>query len=331
MYVGRLAPSPTGYLHLGNARTFLVTWLRARQAGGTLIMRMEDLNYPRVQQETVRESYEDLRWLGLDWDYGPPDSQPLKSVAPHGSYVQSERSDVYRRYLDKLAAQDLVYPCTCTRKDILAALDAPHDGEEPRYPNTCRGRWNSRAEAQAQSGRNAALRMRVEPGESTFVDLFHGPHTVDLYESSGDFVVSTRLDQLPSYHLAVVSDDIEMGVTEVVRGADLLPTTHRHLLLYRAFGMAPPNYYHLPLMRDTAGRRLAKRDGDTRIAHLRKQGIPAERVLGWLAYTLGQQSTPSDLTVESLQAQFDPTRIPRNEIHLTTADRTHLGLAERQD
>jgi len=331
-YVGRLAPSPTGYLHLGNARTFLLTWLHARASAGRLILRLEDLNYPRIDAATIRGTYEDLAWLGLDWDDAPigaNDASAIDNPPGDDPFVQRDRyaAGVYAASLRRLQAAGLVEPCTCTRKDMIAALDAPHEGDEMPYANRCRGRWRDAAEAEAVSGRVPALRFRVSPGISRIDDGIAGPHELDLASWSGDFVLQTRPDRLPSYHLAVVTDDIEMGVTHIIRGADLLPSAHRHAAIYRALGATLPTWSHVPLLRDEGGRRLAKRDGDTRIAHLRELGIPPTRVIGWLAHSLGLRDRPGESTARELLPKFDLARVPRTDAVVTAADRRYLGLA----
>jgi len=267
-YRGRLAPSPTGYLHLGHARTFWIAQQRTRSNGGTLVLRNEDLDRSRSKKEFVSGMFEDLRWFGFEWQEGPDCGGPL------GPYNQSERFQLYRAALEKLRTGGFIYPCTCSRKDILDALAAPHEGdEEPIYPGTCRPPDNS-AFRVPHSAYN--WRFRVPDGESvSFVDGHHGSQEFIAGKNFGDFVV-WRHDDMPAYQLAVVVDDDAMHVTEVVRGADLLLSTARQLLLYRALRLTAPAFYHCPLMMDEAGMRLAKRHDAFSLRALRKQGKAPE-------------------------------------------------------
>jgi glutamyl-tRNA synthetase len=269
-YVGRLAPSPTGALHLGNLRTFMVAWLRARAAGGRLVMRMEDLDHPRDKPGAVAQTLEELRWLGFDWDE---------------EHVQSARVDVYRSALERLRAQTLAYPCVCSRRDVEAAQSAPHAGEQLHYPGTCRGRFATWAEAAAV--RPPCWRFRVPDGACVaFEDVFAGPFEQDVSRALGDFPLA-RDENGAGYTLAVVVDDAAMGVTEVVRGDDLLPATPAQILLQRALGLPAPAYCHLPLAVGPDGRRLAKRHGDTRIAAFRAAGWSSRRLIGFVAASCG--------------------------------------------
>lgn len=274
-YRGRLAPSPTGYLHLGHARTFWTAQERARKAGGDLILRIEDLDGPRCREEFRGAVLEDLRWFGFEWVEGPD------LGGPHAPYVQSLRMERYGEALDRLRAGGWVFPCTCSRRDIAGALSAPHAGdEEPVYPGTCRAR--PRAEGGAVG--RPAWRFRVPDGEPiVFEDLGFGRQSYLAGRDFGDFVV-WRGDGFPSYQLACVADDAAMGVTEVVRGADLLMSTARQLLLYRALGWEPPRFFHCPLVTDEAGVRLAKRHAALSLRRLREEGKdPVELRRTWQA------------------------------------------------
>ena len=287
-YVGRLAPSPTGALHLGNVRTFAVAWLRARQRGGRLIMRIEDLDGPKIKRGATGAMIDHLRWLGFDWDEGPD---------PPATYVQSRRAAVYARSIRQLAAASLLYPCVCSRREIAEAASAPH-GDAPLYPQLCRERFSSWHAAWAEPG-GAALRFRVPAGARIgFCDGFVGPVAYGP-DRLDDFVV-VRKNGGASYQLAVVVDDAAMGVTEVVRGDDLLSSTASQLLLYRALGLPAPTFFHVPLVLGPDGRRLAKRHGDTRVALFREQGVSAERIVGWLAQTLGIEGAPAECTLAEL-------------------------------
>lgn len=271
-YRGRLAPSPTGYLHLGHARTFWLAQERARAAGGTLILRHEDLDPDRCKPEFVTALYADLRWFGLDWQEGPDVG------GPHAPYSQSERTLLYREALRRLQAAGFVYPCTCSRKDILAAVTAPHAGDDELiYPGTCRPAGASPPGARS-GGRAPSWRFRVPDGATIeFTDGGFGPQRFVAGRDFGDFVV-WRPDDVPAYQLACVVDDAAMGVTEVVRGADLLLSTARQLLLYRALGLTPPAFFHGPLLTDRKGRRLAKRHDALCLRALRARGFTPEQL-----------------------------------------------------
>lgn len=269
-YRGRIAPSPTGLLHLGHARTFLIAAERATQAGGVLIFRNEDLDPERCRPEFVSAMFEDLRWLGIDWNEGPD------CGGPHRPYSQSERRELYLAAWKQLRDEGFIYPCTCSRKELAQAASAPNDlDDEPVYPGKCRGRTDA-SSFEKPAGVN--WRFRVPDGEEiSFADLHLGPQSYVAGRDFGDFVVWRR-DDVPAYQLAVVTDDHAMGVTEVVRGADLLKSTARQLLLYRALGVNAPQFYHCELVRDDSGVRLAKRHDALSIRRLRESGLSAEEV-----------------------------------------------------
>jgi glutamyl-tRNA synthetase len=269
MYRGRLAPSPTGYLHLGHARTFWTAQQRAAAAGGALILRNEDLDARRFRLEFVDAMIEDLRWFGFRWQEGPD------CGGPFGPYAQSERGHFYRAALEKLRRGGWIYPCRCSRGDVLRALQAPHAGEEePVYPGTCRPAVETIFAVVETKGAN--WRFRVPDGERiSFVDGFFGPQQFQAGRDFGDFVV-WRHDDVPAYQLSVVVDDAAMKITEVVRGADLLVSTARQLLLYRALEWTPPAFYHCPLVTDDAGVRLAKRHDALSLRRLRAEGRTPE-------------------------------------------------------
>ncbi len=278
---GRFAPSPTGLMHLGNARTALLAWLQVRAAGGDLLLRMEDLDPARCRPELAAGLLSDLSWLGLDWDEGP--GRP-GLCAP---YVQSLRADLYREALARLAATGHTYRCYCSRAEVTRAAGAPHAGEEgPRYPGTCRALAPADAAARAAACRQPAWRFRVEPGPVTFTDLLLGPCTFDPGARGGDFVV-WRADGVAAYQLAVAVDDAAMGITHVLRGDDLTDSTPRQLLLLRALGLTPPQYAHVPLLTGPDGSRLSKRHGSVAIAGLRQAGVRPEAVVGYLAALSG--------------------------------------------
>ena len=279
-YRGRLAPSPTGYLHLGHARTFHRAWMRARERGGTLVMRMEDLDPDRSRSEFAEAALEDLRWLGMEWDEGPDIG------GPHAPYIQSRRVDKYREVWQTLRDAGFIYPCRCSRKDLAAALGAPHEGaaraddpdDEPVYPGTCRP-VTTGSEPAYLSGSGLNWRFRVPDGEAIeFEDGNLGPQRFVAGVDFGDFLVWRR-DGVPSYQLACVADDFSMEITEVVRGADLLKSTARQILLNRALGFREPDWFHCELMVDEQGRRLAKRHDALSIRELRRRGMTPEQVL----------------------------------------------------
>jgi glutamyl-tRNA synthetase len=270
-YRGRLAPSPTGYLHLGHARTFWIAQQRAQAAGGTLILRNDDLDAPRCRPEFVTAMFQDLRWFGLHWSEGPDLGGPCEP------YEQSARLQYYAAAFEQLRAGGFIYPCTCSRQDVLRALAAPHPGEdEPVYPGTCRGASPQRP----RLGVN--WRFRIPDGETIpFHDGGCGAQSEIAGRDFGDFLV-WRKDDLPSYQLACVVDDTAMGITEVVRGVDLLTSTCRQLLLYGALKLKAPEYFHCALVNDEHGQRLAKRHDALSLRTLRAEGrTPKELRAGW--------------------------------------------------
>lgn len=300
--VGRLAPSPTGAQHVGNARTYLLAWLSIRSRGGTMILRMEDIDSPRVRAGAAQEAIDDLRWLGLDWDEGPDIGGP---AAP---YVQTERTSLYFDSLEKLKRADRIYPCTCTRTDVASAASAPHVGQEgPIYPGTCANRRASDAELLVEP---FCWRMRTSDRTIRFVDEVRGEEQANVARELGDFVVC-KSDGSPAYQLAVMVDDHAMGVTEVVRGDDLVASTFRQLELYEFFGWSPPSFAHVPLVVGTDGRRLAKRHGDTRLSTIRNLRVSAEELVGYLAESCGLQPSPDACPPESLVADFAISSIPK--------------------
>jgi glutamyl-tRNA synthetase len=296
---GRLAPSPTGALHLGNARSFLLAWLSVRSRGGTVVMRIEDLDHPKVKPWTVSEILDDLRWLGLDWDEGPDVG------GASGPYVQRERSEQYAAALEVLEAKGLVYPCVCSRQDVESAQAAPHAEDFQRYPGTCRGLFRSFADARMglPSGRLPAWRFKAPDEQVCFDDGFCRRQEANVCRRDGDFVLA-RDAQGAGYMLAVVVDDAAMGITEVLRGDDLLPATHRQLLLYRALGLAPPQFVHVPLVVGPDGKRLAKRHGDTRLRAYRESGVTAEQIVGFLAWSCGLVPEATRCSPQDLVAGF---------------------------
>lgn len=292
--VCRLAPSPTGAQHLGNSRTFLLAYWSARAQNAELILRIEDIDSPRVKPWATDQVIEDLAWLGIQYDGVP--------------IIQTERTGLYQTVLDRMIADDRVYPCTCTRTDIEAAASAPHEhtmrrpstslandfeqtmtAETTIYPGTCSG-WHS--EDPLPEAGSYCWRFRSDPAHQNFTDLVVGRVSCDPITAIGDFPV-TRKEGVAAYQLAVVVDDIDAGVSEIVRGDDLLLSTFRQIQIYEYLGEPIPRYAHVPLVIGEDGRRLAKRHGDTRLSHYRDQGIAPESIVAWAARSV--MNNPSDL------------------------------------
>ena len=272
-YRGRIAPSPTGWLHLGHARTFWIAQERA--TNGTLILRNDDLDGPRCRPEFSEAAIEDLKWFGFRWQEGPDIG------GPRGPYTQSKRIVLYDEAFERLRAGGFIYPCKCSRQDVLLALSAPHEGEdEPLYPGTCRP---PQPVASPHSRAGINWRFRVPDGETiSFHDGHLGSQQAVARRDFGDFLV-WRKDDLPSYQFACTVDDALMGITEVVRGADLITSTFRQLLLHRALGLTPPAFFHCDLMTDEKGERLAKRSDALSLRTLRAQGrTPEELRAAWV-------------------------------------------------
>ncbi|MFW6060227.1 MAG: tRNA glutamyl-Q(34) synthetase GluQRS [Phycisphaeraceae bacterium] len=312
--VTRLAPSPTGALHLGNARTFLINWALARRAGQRIVLRIEDLDGPRVKAAAGEQAIEMLRWLGMDWDGEP--------------VWQSADFEPYRDALEVLSRKRLIYPCRCTRREIEQAQSAPHgDEHELRYPGTCRGesfKFQVPGSRLLEADETTAWRVCVPDEPITFHDALHGEQTVNVQQQVGDFVVATK-NGMPAYQLAVVVDDARQGVTEVVRGDDLLGSTARQLWLYRMLELTPlPRYVHVPLVLGPDGRRLAKRHGDTRLVRYREAGVPAERVIGLLAWWSGAASEREMMAAATFAERFTLDRLPRAPVTFTEEDETWL-------
>lgn len=294
--VTRLAPSPTGTLHLGNALTFMVTWALARAGGWRVVLRMEDLDVGRVRAGADIEAMAVLRWLGMDWDEGP-------------TYQRADLSP-YREALERLRVRGLIYPCDATRREIEQALSAPHASDgEVRYPGINRpasGRYTATSATPPVLADDAyAWRLIVPEGPVVFEDVLLGSRCHDVQAEVGDFVLATK-SGLPAYQLAVVVDDARQGVTDVVRGCDLLSSTCRQLLLYRLLGIGEvPRYWHLPLVTGGDGRRLAKRDGGVRLTTYLEAGVPGERVVGLLAWWAGltdeREAMSADAFVDRLK------------------------------
>lgn len=310
-YVGRLAPSPTGAQHVGNARTFLVAWLACRQVGGELLLRIEDLDTPRTKPGATAQAIEDLRWLGLDWD----------AVGPERTFtIQSNREERYAGVLRQLKEREFVYPCTCTRAEIEEAASAPHESilDGAIYPGTCSNRNAIDSEELDHNGIKYAWRFRMPSGIRSWTDSLFGEQALNAKDQLGDFVVG-RSYGVTAYQLAVVVDDHDFGINHVVRGNDLMFSTYRQIALYEALGWEVPGWLHLPLVVGPDGRRLAKRHGDTRLSRYREQGIQPEQIVGYLAETLGlrdhaESVTPMALLCELGQDQDWIERMPRENV-----------------
>jgi glutamyl-tRNA synthetase len=293
---GRFAPSPSGDLHLGGARTTLAAWLAARRDGGGFLLRIEDVDRPRVVPGAEERILEDLRWLGLDWD-----GEPVR---------QSERLPLYEQALRRLEGRGLVFPCFCSRADVAQAASAPH-GPALAYPGTCRDLSPAEVKAKLAEGKKPSLRFRAPDRELCFDDAVHGR----VCGRSDDFIVR-RSDGLFAYQLAVVVDDIDMAIEEVVRGDDLLDSTPRQLLLYEALGAQPPRFAHVPLLLGPDGQRLSKRHGSIGVRAFREAGWSARRLTGWLAGTLGLCDGGAEVAPAELLASFSVERIAREPFTL---------------
>ena len=301
---GRFAPSPTGRLHLGNAWAAVLGWLWARSQGGEFLLRIEDLDSSRSRPELTTALLADLAWLGLTYDGAP--------------FVQSERLELYRAAFNRLRAAGRVYPCHCTRTEIARAVSAPHGPSDdgPRYPGTC---LRLTAEESAERGRTRppAWRFRTREGLTEVHDEVHGTFVQDVAHEVGDFVV-LRNDGAPSYQLAVVVDDADMGITHVLRGDDLLASTPRQGQLFEALGLQAPIYAHVPLLLGPDGKRLAKRAGTPSLAELRERATPPERLVGLLAGWAGL-GDGNPVSLQVLVSRFALDRIPRTAISVDPA------------
>ena len=305
---GRFAPSPSGRMHLGNLFSALLAWLSVRAAGGTLVLRIEDLDPERCREEYSRQLAGDLRWLGLDWDEG------YRQGGPHGPYEQSHRTGHYTAAFRALEERGLVYPCYCTRAERLA-VSAPHrsDGQSI-YDGRCRNLTEEDRHDMEALGRSPAWRLRVPEREISFRDGHLGQFGANLARDCGDFIIC-RSDGVYAYQLAVVADDGAMGVTQVVRGRDLLDSTPRQLWLYELLGLEPPAFYHVPLLLAPDGRRLSKRERDLDMGALRER-FTAEELVGRLAFLAGLQGEPVPTPASRLIPAFSWNRVPQEDIYV---------------
>ncbi|TBL77813.1 tRNA glutamyl-Q(34) synthetase GluQRS [Paenibacillus thalictri] len=302
MIRGRFAPTPSGQLHIGNARTALLAWLQIRQAGGQFVLRMEDIDKPRSRPELARQILEDLRWLGLDWDEGPDVD------GPYGPYTQSCRLELYQAALEKLKSQNRLYPCYCSRAELMSIASAPHglDSEGPAYPGTCR-RLSAEQRLTKSQIKTPSLRFSLPDRELQFHDAIAG-YACYPAGAGGDFVVQ-RADGIFGYQLAVVVDDAAMKITDVVRGADLLDSTPRQIWLYEALGYTVPRFAHSPLLYGPEGKRLSKRHGSVTVAGMRAAGTSPERIIGCLAYWSGLMDRLEPIQAAELVAHFSIAKI----------------------
>jgi len=324
--VTRLAPSPTGALHLGNALTFMTNWAMARKLGWEVVLRVEDLDGTRIKPGSADQAIAVLRWLGMDWDRGP--------------LYQRHDLKPYHEALSLLRDRGLIYACQATRKQIEAALSAPNEGDhELRYPGPA-------AMAQSLGPQEVspplslqarmplleddayAWRLVVPDREVAYVDELHGNKRLNVQQQVGDFVVASKAG-LPAYQLAVVVDDARQGITDIVRGDDLMDSAPRQRILYEALGLVdeqtpPPGYYHLPMVYGPDGLRLAKRHGDTRLVYYQSSGVCASRVIGLLAYWGGLQAQRTPMSASEYVRAFDPDKIRLDPIHFCAEDEAWL-------
>jgi glutamyl-tRNA synthetase len=310
--VGRLAPSPTGYLHLGHARSFLLAYWQIRAQGGRLLLRLEDLDSSRLKPRFIDATLRDLEWLGIDWD-GRPERQ-------------SETIDRILAAAAELEQRGLAYACVCTRSELRSVVNAPQAADqEPRYNGNCDGRFASLRAAEALTLRAAGLRFRVPAGPITLHDGFAGSQELDVRTEVGDFMILRR-DKVPAYQLAVVVDDAAQGVTDVLRGDDLLPSAARQWHLQRALGLRAPRWFHVPLVCDEQGRRLAKRADDLSLTELRDGGCDPRAIVAWAARSAGIEA-PDRISPSEITPSFDLRHLPRGPVVLSRKDVSALKNA----
>lgn len=336
---GRLAPSPTGLLHLGNAWAFLLAWLGARSAGGEIILRMEDIDPQRSRPEHADAIVEDLRRLGLDWDAGPgaraesalAGTAPSPAVPPAASrgawregrpafFYQGMRGAAYAAALDALSAAGRTYPCFCTRRDVRQAAAAPHvDDRGAPYSGACRRLAPERRDELLAAGRRPGIRLICDGEKARFEDMLLGPQEISLRDCGGDFILR-RSDGVFAYHLATALDDALMGVNEVARGRDILPSTPRQLLILRLLGLPVPRHAHFPLILDEEGGRLAKRHASLSLRALFDAGVRPEEVTGLLGRWAGCNPSGAPAHPRDLLPAFSWGRVPAEDVIFRTCD-----------
>ncbi len=300
--VGRLAPSPTGYLHLGNAFSFMIACLLCKKDKGKLILRIEDIDSDRANPEFLKEIINDLAWLGIDYE---------KEL-----YFQSKRLDIYEKHLTLL--NNCTYPCFCTRAELRSLASAPHVGDIGAvYPGICRNLSKEKLEEYKKNGRKSSIRLYCPKDIYEFNDMIYGKQSSSLADCGGDFALR-RSDGVFAYQLAVTVDDGLMGVNQVVRGVDLLSSTYRQLALFDLFGFKRPNYAHIPLVCDSDGERLAKRHNSLTLKSLQAEGISSESIIGYLAYKSGLINSLNKISLTTLLAYFDIKNIKPQNIILDT-------------
>ena len=311
---GRLAPSPTGYIHLGNAWAFLLAWLAARASSGEVVLRIEDIDPQRSRPEYTAALIEDLTWLGLDWDYGPDKPEPAGGYM--GPFEQSHRAQHYAAAIAQLESAGLTYPCFCTRKELRSMAGAPHvDDAGAPYPGTCRSLNQAQQQTLLESGRRPCLRLRCPDGPVNFTDTVFGPQSFTLADCGGDFALR-RSDGVVAYQLAVAVDDALMGINQVVRGRDILISTPRQIALLKLLGYGAPAYAHVPLLLDDEGERLAKRHQSLALRNLRQMGADPRRITGLLGALArcnpgGNAASPAELI-----PYFSLSRLDGDDIRL---------------
>ncbi|WP_274361373.1 tRNA glutamyl-Q(34) synthetase GluQRS [Paenibacillus thermotolerans] len=310
MIRGRFAPTPSGFMHIGNLSTALLAWLQVRKAGGRFVLRMEDIDKPRSKPELARQIIEDLRWLGLDWDEGPGEG------GPYAPYLQSLREAYYEEAFRKLQYSGWLYPCYCSRADLAALATAPHGlhAEGPVYPGTCRALTDEQRRSH-EALKRPSYRFALPDKPFVFKDGIAGTQRFPA-GAGGDFVVK-RADAVIGYQLAVVVDDAAMHITDVVRGSDLLDSTPRQLALYDALGLPAPRFAHVPLLLGPDGRRLSKRDASLTAAAIRQHGLAAETVVGMIAHVIGWIEKPEPLRPSELVDKFKLETVPNRPLQLT--------------
>lgn len=301
----------------------MIAWIHARQNNGKIELRIEDLHMERVKPGALEQIFDDLHWMGLSWDEGPQSIEEC-SNGQH-THVQSQQKERYRQALDHIIAAQRAYPCTCSRKEVLMTQSAPHH-HELKYMGTCRNRWSNMEEAKQHSPQVHSWRFKANDHETSFIDGLHGPQNSRVCEWSGDFIIAKDHDHI-SYQLAVVEDDHLHGITHVIRGDDLLMSTHRQIQLYEALGYSPPHFIHLPLLIGEDGQRLAKRHGDWKISTLRAQGYLPEDIIGLIAWTLDLQPKPLAMTLHDITVAFDLSQLSRKPFQLSDKTALSYGIS----